>query len=75
VVGGDTDQGEKNKEKIQYYLERLPDKYLDEIIEYLRFLEFKSEDNIADRSSMLLSGASLAKDWLAEEEDEPWKNL
>jgi len=51
----------ENKEKIQYYLERLPDKYLDEIIEYLRFLEFKSEDKIADRSSMLLPRDLLQK--------------
>ena len=65
----------ENKEKIQYYLERIPDKYLNEIIEYLRFLEFKSEGKIADKSSMLLSEASLAKDWLTDEEDEAWKSL
>lgn len=65
----------ENKEKIQHYLERLPDKYLNEVIEYLRFLEFKSEIKIADRSSMLLSEPSLAKDWLTDEEDEAWKNL
>jgi hypothetical protein len=63
----------ENKEKIQNYLERLPDKYLNEVIEYLRFLEFKNE--ITDRSSMLLSEQSLAKDWLTAEEEEAWKNL
>ena len=58
----------ENKEKIQRYLERLPDKYLTEVIEYLRFLEFKSNNIIADKSSMLLSDQSLSKDWLTIEE-------
>jgi len=65
----------ENKEKIQHYLERLPDKYLTEVIEYLRFLEFKSKNIIADKSSMLLSEQSLSKDWLTIEEDEAWKDL
>jgi hypothetical protein len=34
----------ENKEKIQRYLEQLPDNYLNEVIEYLRFLEFKSKN-------------------------------
>jgi hypothetical protein len=65
----------ENKEKVQQYLERLPDKYLNEVIEYLRFLEFKSKDKSSDKSSMLLSEQSLAKDWLTSEEEEAWKHL
>lgn len=65
----------ENKEMIQHYLEQLPDKYLKEVMEYLRFLEFKSKNEKADRSSMLLSEQSLAKDWLTLEEDEAWNNL
>lgn len=65
----------ENKEKIQRYLEQLPDNYLNEVIEYLRFLQFKSKNKITDNSSMLLSEKSLAKDWLTTEEDEAWKNL
>ena len=38
----------ENKDKVQQYLERLPDKYLNEVTEYLRFLEFKSK-NKTDR--------------------------
>jgi hypothetical protein len=41
----------------------------------LRFLEFKSNNTIADKSSMLLSEQSLSKDWLTIEEDEAWKDL
>ena len=65
----------ENKEKVQQYLERLPDKYLNEVIEYLRFLEFKSKAKSSDKSSMLLSENSLAKDWLTSEEEEAWKHL
>jgi hypothetical protein len=65
----------ENKEKIQRYLEQLPDNYLNEVIEYLRFLEFKSKNKITDKSSILLSEKSLAKDWLTTEEDEAWKHL
>jgi hypothetical protein len=65
----------KNKEKIQKILQQLPDNYLDEVIEYLRFLEFKNKNKITDKSSMLLSEKSLAKDWLTPEEDEAWKDL
>jgi hypothetical protein len=65
----------ENKEKIQRYLEALPDKYLIEVIEYLRFLEFKSKIKNADKSSVLLSERSLAKDWITTEEDEAWEHL
>jgi hypothetical protein len=65
----------ENKEKIQHYLEKLPDTYLVEVIEYLRFLEFKNKNKITDRSSMLLSEQSLSKDWLTTEENEAWKHL
>lgn len=54
----------ENKKKIQEYLEQLPDKYLNEILEYMHFLEFKSRNENADISSMFLSENSLAKEWL-----------
>ncbi len=65
----------ENKKKIQEYLENLPDKYISEILEYLHFLEFKSRNELADTSSMLLSEDALAKDWLTKEEDEAWQHL
>ena len=52
----------ENKKKIQEYLEQLPDKYMNEILEYLQFLEFKTRNENADTSSMLLSEDALAKD-------------
>ncbi len=65
----------KNKEKIQRILEQLPDNYVNEVLEYLLFLEFRSKNKITDKNSMLLSEETLAKDWLTPEEDEAWKNL
>ncbi len=65
----------ENKAKVQKYLEQLPDKYLNELIEYLHFLQFKSTNKVSDKSSMLLSEKSLAKEWLTNEEDEAWKDL
>ncbi len=64
-----------NKEKIQRILEQLPDNYVNEVLEYLLFLEFRSKNKITDKNSMLLSEETLAKDWLTPEEDEAWKNL
>jgi hypothetical protein len=53
----------------------LPDAYLEEVIEYLRFLQFKNKNKIRDTSSTLLSEQTLSKDWLTTEEDEAWKDL
>jgi len=64
-----------NKEKIQRILEQLPDNYVNEVLEYLLFLEFRSKNKITDKNSMLLPEETLAKDWLTPEEDEAWKNL
>ena len=65
----------ENKEKLLQCLEKLPDAYLEEVIEYLRFLQFKNKNKIRDTSLMLLSEQSLSKDWLTTEEDEAWKDL
>ena len=65
----------KNIENIQHYLEKLPGTCLIEVIEYLRFLEFKSKNKMMDRSSVILSKESLLKDWLTIEEDKAWKHL
>ncbi len=65
----------EKKKKIQEYLEQLPDKYLNKILEYLHFLEFRNRNENADGSSMHLSENSLAKEWLAPEEDKAWEHL
>ena len=64
----------EHKEKNQHYLSQLPDKHLEEIIEYLKFLQLKDENKASDRNYMLLSEDALAKDWLTSEEEEAWKH-
>ena len=61
------------KERIMKEIEKLPEEYLDEILDFLRYLEMKAKENKME--SALLSESSLKKDWLRPEEDEAWKNL
>ena len=65
----------EKRKKIQGYLEQLPDKYLNEILEYLYFLEFKNRNENADVSSILLSENSFAKKWLKPEQDKAREHL
>ncbi len=61
------------KERILREIEKIPDEYLDEVLDFLRYLETKTKENTME--SALLSESSLKKDWLRPEEDEAWKNL
>ena len=61
------------KERIMKEIEKLPEEYLDEILDFLRYLEMKAKENKME--SALLSESSLKKDWLRPEEDEAWKDL
>ena len=63
------------KNEIQKHLDNLPDDCAEEVLQYLRFLEFKMREPQADNSSSLLSEASLAKEWLTPEEDTAWQYL
>jgi len=60
------------KEKIMEEIEKLPEEYLEEVLDFLRYLEMKKTNGM---ESALLSESSLKKDWLRPEEDEAWKDL
>ena len=61
------------KETIFAELEKLPEKYIDEILDYIIFLKDKlSKKNL---ETSILSESSLKKDWLRPEEDEAWQDL
>ena len=61
------------KELIYKELERVPEQYLEEILDYIRFMETKiAREGII---TALASESSLKKDWLLPEEDEAWQNL
>ena len=58
------------KELIIQKIESLPERYLDEVLEFISVLEERGDIELA-----ILSESSLRKDWLKPEEDEAWKDL
>ena len=60
------------REAIVREVEHLPEQELDAVLAFLNALK---HDPPIDRAGMLLSEASLAKDWLTPEEDSAWANL
>jgi len=62
------------KEKIIQELEKLPESLLQEILDFVQFLQAKSQkDKILEITMM--SESSLQKDWLRPEEDAAWQDL
>jgi hypothetical protein len=60
------------RELIVVQLERLPEQDLDRLLAFLRSLTEASAESAAPA---LAAESSLAKDWLAPEEDAAWANL
>ena len=61
------------KELLLKEIEQVPEPFLDEILDFIRFLKTKKI-----KESMhitIASESSLAKDWLKPEEEEAWQNL
>ena len=61
------------KELIVEEIEHVPEQYLGEVLDFIRFLKHKTSDEILETA--LLSESSLKKDWLTPEEDEAWQDL
>ena len=53
-------------------IENLPETLAAEVLDFVRFLEYKKESSL---ETYIQSESSLKKDWLSPEEDEAWKNL
>ncbi|MDI6778986.1 MAG: DUF2281 domain-containing protein [Bacteroidota bacterium] len=61
------------KEVLINEIEHIPEPFLDEVIDFIRFLKTKL---IKERiGTAIASETSLKKDWLRPEEDEAWKSL
>ncbi|MFO7651322.1 MAG: DUF2281 domain-containing protein [bacterium] len=61
------------RETVIRQLESMPDNYLDEVSDFLQFLQTRiGRDGLA---TAVASESSLRKDWLRPEEDEAWKDL
>ncbi|MCK4388602.1 MAG: DUF2281 domain-containing protein [Dehalococcoidia bacterium] len=63
----------ETKELILREVERIPEQYHMEILDFIRFLEAKALER--SQETAIASESSLRKDWLRAEEDEAWKDL
>jgi len=63
----------EEKELIAKEIENIPEPYLIEILDFIRFLKTKALEQKMELA--LVSEVSLKKDWLKPEEDEAWKDL
>ncbi len=63
------------KEIIIRKIEKLPDKELIAILNFIHHLEKRDKDIKEKLEIALASESSLKKDWLRPEEDEAWKDL
>ena len=61
------------KELILREIENVPEPYLIEILDLIRFLEAKALEQKMELT--IASETSLKKDWLKSEEDEAWRDL
>jgi hypothetical protein len=61
------------KELIVQKIESVPEPYLMEILDFVRFLETKALEQ--GMGTALASETSLRKDWMRPEEDEAWRDL
>ena len=61
------------KQIILKEIDRVPNEYLFEILNFIRFLETKSVEQKMELA--LMSESSLKKDWLKPEEDIAWEDL
>ncbi|MCE2906511.1 MAG: DUF2281 domain-containing protein [Anabaena sp. CoA2_C59] len=62
------------KEQITQELEKLPEPVLQEVLDFVQFLQTKYQQNKMLEIT-IMSESSLAKDWLKPEEDAAWQNL
>ena len=62
------------KEQLIEKIEQVSESTLQEVLDFLLFLEFK-ETQKADLEISRLSEASLAEDWLTPAEDKAWEYL
>ena len=61
------------KEILLKEIEQVPEPFLDEVLDFIRFLKTRNANKRMNIT--IASGSSLAKDWLKPEEDEAWQDL
>ncbi len=63
----------KVKELILKEIEKVPEEYLVEVLDFVRFIKSKALGE--KMAAAITSETSLKKDWLKPEEEEAWRNL
>jgi hypothetical protein len=61
------------KELILNEIKKIPEPLLEEVLDFIRFLEAKVLEQKMETA--IASESSLKRDWLRPEEDEAWRNL
>jgi hypothetical protein len=61
------------KELLLKEIEKVPEPFLDEVLDFIQFLKAKIMKEKLDTA--IASESSLKKDWLLPEEDEAWQSL
>jgi hypothetical protein len=66
-----------NKEILAKKIEKLPLDLLEEVANYIDYIEFREakENQLGIQNITLASEKSLSKDWLKPEEDQAWEHL
>ncbi|MCC5651695.1 DUF2281 domain-containing protein [Nostoc sp. XA013] len=62
------------REQITQELEKLPEPLLQEILDFVQFLQAKYQKD-KNLEIAIMSQSSLQKDWLIPEEDAAWQDL
>jgi hypothetical protein len=62
-----------NRERLLRELEHVPEERIEEVIDFVQFLQDKARRSAGDTA--ILSESSLAKEWLNPEEDRAWAGL
>jgi len=62
-----------NRAALLQEIETLPAASINEVVDFVAWIKQRKMQQMPE--SMLLSEASLAKDWNTQEEDEAWANL
>ena len=63
----------KDRKVVIQEIEGLPEPFLQEVLDFVRFLKTKAAQGKLDTA--FLSENVLGKDWLRPEEDEAWRDL
>ena len=64
-----------SRAELQDELARIPDNLLGELHEYMRYLQFKTQQQNETMQTAYASETVLRKDWNRPEEDQAWQDL